>query len=84
MESDHAQPATIEEILKKIHNAKWFAQLDINKAFWTTELTEETKQYTGFLFEGQTYVFNRLPFGLKTSGGSFTRGLAYVLRKLLG
>lgn len=40
MESDHAQPANIDDILGKIDDAKWFAQLDINKAFWTMELSK--------------------------------------------
>ena len=43
MESDHAQPTSIEEILNKVHNARYFAQLDINKAYWTIEFTEELK-----------------------------------------
>lgn len=79
MEADHAQPPNVEEILCKIDDAKWFAQLDINKAFWTMELEEESQQYTGFLFGSQTYVHLRVPFGIKTAGGSFTRGLGQIL-----
>lgn len=40
-------------------------EIDIEKAFWHVELAEESKKYTGFMFRGRTYVFNRLPFGIK-------------------
>lgn len=79
MEADHDKPANIKEILNEIDEAVWYAQIDIYKAFWTVELTEESKQFNGFLFDNESYIYNRLPFGLKTSGGSFYRGLTHIL-----
>ncbi|KAF2889269.1 hypothetical protein ILUMI_16904, partial [Ignelater luminosus] len=43
-------------------------------------IKESDRKYTGFSYNNQTYVFNRLPFGLSTSVASFIRGLNQVLR----
>jgi len=62
MTNDHAQPPTIVEVFRRIGRKKYFTTLDISNAFWQIPLEEDSRQYTGFLFDGQTYVFNRMPF----------------------
>ena len=39
-------------------------------------------QYTGFLFDGETYVHRRLPFGLKISTGRVTREFKTKLQRI--
>ncbi|XP_036144981.1 uncharacterized protein LOC118646382 [Monomorium pharaonis] len=80
MSNDHDQPPTIDEVFRRIGSRKYFTTLDVAKAFWQIPLNEQSAKYTGFLFDNQTYVFKRLPFGLKTAGASFTR----AIRKALG
>jgi len=65
MMNDHAQPSTIEEVFR-ISRKKYFTTLDISNAFWQIPLEEDSRQYTELLFDGQTYIFNRMSFGLKT------------------
>ena len=77
--NDHAQPPTIEEVFRRIGHKKYFTTLDVSKAFWQIPLEEDSQQYTGFMFENQSYVFRRMPFGLKTAGGSFTRAMHKAL-----
>lgn len=84
MHHDYAQPPTIEEVISRIQNKVVFSKIDITKAFWQVELEEESRQYTGFIFDGLTYVFNRMPFSLKISGGVFTRVMNTILPKHLG
>ncbi|KMQ91056.1 krab-a domain-containing protein, partial [Lasius niger] len=79
MRNDHAQPPTIEEIFNKIGNRKLFTTLDVTQAFWQIPLEKESKKYTGFIFNNQSYVFRRMPFGLKTAGASFTRAMNKAL-----
>jgi len=79
MTNDHAQPPTIEEVFRRIGKKKYFTTLDITNAFWQIPLEQDSRKYTGFLFDGQTYVFNRMPFGLKTAGASFTRAMELAL-----
>ncbi|XP_036147363.1 uncharacterized protein LOC118647170 [Monomorium pharaonis] len=80
MANDHDQPPTIDEVFRRIGSRKYFTTLDVAKAFWQIPLSKDSTRYTGFIFDNQTYVFNRLPFGLKTAGASFTR----AIRKALG
>jgi len=79
MKNDHAQPPTIDEIFNKIGNRKFFTTLDVTQAFWQIPLDKESQKYTGFMFNNHTYVFKRLPFGLKTAGASFTRAMNRTL-----
>lgn len=58
--------------------------MDVSNAFWQIPLEESSRKYTGFLFNGQSYVFNRLPFGLKTAGASFTRAIHSALEEAAG
>lgn len=75
MANDHAQPPTIDEVLAKIGHRRVFSKLDISQAFWQIPLQRESCQYTGFLFGNQSYIFRRMPFGIKTAGASFTRAI---------
>lgn len=42
-------------------------------------IVEVSQQYAGFRFGAHTYVFLRTPFGVKTAGAKFTRGMARLL-----
>lgn len=79
MVNDYAQPPSIEEVFRRIGCRKFFTTLDVSKAFWQIPLVEESEQYTGFLFDNQTYVFRRMPFGIKTAGASFARAMQLAL-----
>ncbi|XP_029169585.1 uncharacterized protein K02A2.6-like [Nylanderia fulva] len=80
MVADHAQPPTIDEVFSRIGNKKYFSTLDVTQAFWQIPLDKTSRKYTGFMFDGQSYVFKRLPFGLKTAGASFTRAMNKALK----
>lgn len=82
MANEHAQPPTIDEVLALIEDRKYFSKIDISRAYWQIALSEDSSKYTGFLFDGQTYIFKRLPFGLKTLSSAFTRALGKVIDKV--
>lgn len=79
MRNDHDQPPTIDEVFRRIGDKKYYTTLDVAKAFLQIPLTKGSRQYTGFMFDNQTYVFKRLLFGLKTVGASFTRAMKMAL-----
>lgn len=60
MQADHAQPPTIDEVLTSVGRKRIFTKLDISQAYWQIPLSERSRQYTGFMFNHQRYVFNRL------------------------
>lgn len=82
MEEDTHQPLTIEDLVGRIDDAKVFSTIDIRWAFLNMMLDEESQKYTGFLFDGETYVHLRLPFGLKISSGRFAREFKLRINKI--
>lgn len=77
--SDHAQPPTKEKVFRRIGRKKFYSTLDVTSTFWQIPLEKESKKFTGFIFDGQTYVFERMPLGIKTAGVSFTRAMHMIL-----
>ena len=41
LEPYYAQAPTIDEVLSRIEETKWFAKLDVTKAFWKINLNAE-------------------------------------------
>lgn len=79
---DHNQPLTIDDIISRLGNKRIFTKLDISEAYWQIPLANESVKYTGFNFDGITYVFRRMPFGIKTADSAFTKALDAVLARL--
>nr|CAI5867607.1 unnamed protein product [Callosobruchus analis] len=75
MEGDAISPPHPEELLAKFNKSQFMSSLDMTAGYWQVPIRKEHRKYTGFLFEGITYCYNVLPFGLKTSVASFIRGL---------
>jgi len=55
----------IQDILARIGKPWRITQLDLKHCYLQCPLAAEYKQYTCFFFEGDWYVFNRIPFGVK-------------------
>lgn len=80
--NDHNQPLTVEDIVSRIGNRRFYSKFDVSDAYWQIPLAEESVKYTGFNFDGVTYCFQRMPFGIKTAGASFTRALDAVISRI--
>lgn len=79
MVNDHVMPFNPNELLLKFTSGMCFSTLDLTAGYWQVEIVPEHRKYTGFLYQGETYVFNVLPFGLSTSVAGFIRALNTVL-----
>ena len=76
--------ASTEEVFSRFKPGdKYFSSMDLLKGYWQCVLDEEDRHKTAFTFNGVTYQFCRLPFGLSTAGNSFSRQLAEVLQDCL-
>jgi hypothetical protein len=74
----------IDEILMGIKDHKWFTLIDLNWGFWNVSLEENSKQYTGFVVPDRgVFVWNVMPFGLKTSPTVFQRAIEIALEPLI-
>ena len=76
--------ASTDEVFNRFKPGdKYFSSMDLLKGYWQCELSEDDRHKTAFTFNGVTYQFCRLPFGLSTAGNSFSRQLAEVLQDCL-
>lgn len=73
-----APPLQID-VLNSFHGANFITTIDLNNAYFQIPINKEGKKYTGFTFNGKSYVYNVLPQGLKTSVGSFSRAMDVIL-----
>lgn len=64
---------TLNEILPKLNNAKYFSVLDLKEGFYQVELDEESRKLCTFATPFGSFNFNRLPFGLSTAPEIFQR-----------
>ncbi|KAF2902669.1 hypothetical protein ILUMI_03515 [Ignelater luminosus] len=79
MVQEHITPPNPEQILMNFSDHKCMSLIDLTSSYWQIQIKESDRKHTGFSYNNQTYVFNRLPFGLSTSVASFIRGLNQVL-----
>lgn len=73
MVSDTASPPSTEEILQTFHNCNFLTSIDLVASYWQIPLNVDSRAYTSFLYNGRSYVYQVLPFGLKTAVASFSR-----------
>lgn len=76
---DTEAPPRTEELLQKFHGKTSLSSIDLASSFWQVPLATSSRKYTAFSYQGRTYVFKVLPFGLKTAVASFSRCLDLVL-----
>lgn len=79
MVKDHVMPPNPSEVIYNFSPGQVLTNLDLTASYWQIPIREDDQKYTGFMYDGQTYVFRVLPFGFSTSVGSFIRGLNIVL-----
>lgn len=79
IESENEAPPIISDITQKFHGIQYISTSDLANGYWQIPLHKDSRQYTAFLFDGVTYHFCRIPFGIKTAGSGFIRALKVAL-----
>ncbi|CAG9137414.1 unnamed protein product [Plutella xylostella] len=79
MIAETEKPPMQLDVINSFHGANFISVVDLNNAYFQIPISEESKKYTGFSFNGKSYVYNVLPQGLKTSVGSFSRAMDKIL-----
>lgn len=69
-------PPSLDSVLAMFQGASIFSSFDLTNSFWQCSLSENSRQYTAFLFDNKTYTFVVVPFGLKCSTSALLRGLS--------
>lgn len=68
---EHYPNRTLDEILPKLFNKKYFSVVDTKKGYWHVELDEKSSLLTTFNTPFGRYKFNRCPFGTIMSQDAF-------------
>lgn len=72
----------INDILDSLSGAIYFSQLDLTQAYYQTKLNADSRKYTAFTTPSGQYQMTRMPMGLKTSPGSFSRLMTVAMSGL--
>ena len=58
---------TIDEVITRMPNAKFFLKLDATQGYWQVELDDKSAKKCTFNTPFGRYRFNRLPFGISSA-----------------
>jgi len=61
----------LRDLLDRLDGSKFFSAIDLRSGFFNIELKKESRECTAFSCLGQTWMFNRLPQGVKQSPAIF-------------
>ena len=67
-----------------VGKARYFTKMDLASAFWQIPIAPEDQHKTAFHFEGRSYKWLVMPFGLKNAPPTFQRLVDKILSDLLG
>ena len=79
MVNDIENPPPMDELIQKFANKKIFSIIDLRSSYWQIPLEQDSRKYTAFLYNGRSFVYKVLPFGLKTAVASFSRAMDFIL-----
>ena len=78
----HFRMETLNVILPELRPQDWAVSLDLKDAYLHVPIHPQSRRLLGFRFQGKTYVYKVLPFGLKDSPWVFSRLVATVIAHL--
>ena len=84
LQRPHYPIPTIDEVLPRLANAKFFLVLDAKEGFWQVKLDEQSSYLTTFWTPFGRFRWLQMPFGVSTAPEEFQRWLHEVFEGLLG
>jgi len=80
----HYPSKTLEDVMHKMHGARFFSKLDARAGYWSIQLDEPSSMLTCFNSPHGRYRFKRLPFGIRSSQDEFQRKIDESFEDLKG
>lgn len=74
-------PLSMDAILGRVTEAKWFTKMDLKHSFWLIPLDVGSRQYTGFMVDGVVYQFCVVPYGIQSACSALVKALHKILDK---
>lgn len=75
---------TVDDLMFKLKNARYFTKLDLNSAFHQLEIDENSRYITAFRTEDRVKRFKRLIFGLNSASEQLQHHLQVILTDIPG
>ncbi|XP_070384403.1 uncharacterized protein [Dermacentor albipictus] len=72
----------VDDIIQDIAGCAYFATMDIRCAYWQVSLRPQDYEKTAFITHHGTYMWTRMPFGLKNAPSTFQRAMQLVFQDL--
>jgi hypothetical protein len=66
MTADRTKVLPLRELIQKFHGASYITSLDLSSEFLQVPLTETSRQWTAFQFQGKVYQLKLFRIDLKT------------------
>lgn len=82
IEAPHFKLEDYRTVLKLVSQSCYFTSIDLKDAYFSFSIKSKFRKYLRFIFEGKTYQFNCLPFGLNIAPYIFTKVIRPVLTYL--
>ena len=83
-EGDSFPLPSIEELLLKVRNSKYFSTLDLKAGYHQVAVAPADRPKTAFSIGDKLFQFNTLPFGLKNAPSHFSRLMSSILANVIG
>ena len=83
LEDNHYPLPHLRDLLDELHGSKFFSSIDLRSGYFNMVLDEESRLCTAFNANGQTYIYKRLPQGIKVAPMIFQREMIKVVGDLL-
>ena len=71
----HFVTPTFEEIISRIHGAKWFSIVNVKSGYWNMKLDEKSRELTTFITPEGPYMFKCFPMGVKSAQDEFQQAM---------
>jgi len=72
----------LNEMINSIIGMHYLSAVDLSKAYHQMPVAEEDKKKTTFIYEGGTYAYNRIPFGLASAPAHFQSLINNEMKKI--
>ena len=81
-EDDKFEIPRIPDVLASFKGAKLFGEFDLREAYNQLLIDEKSRPYTAFSFDGEQYMFQGCPYGIKHIGSHFQRFISHVFQDM--
>nr|CAI5832776.1 unnamed protein product [Callosobruchus analis] len=79
VDSPHFQMEDYRTVLRLIRQGHFMTTVDLKDAYFAVPIAETERKYLRFIYKGQLFEFNCLPFGLSSAPHCFTKIMKPVL-----